>query len=427
MRERLTHRTRTFLQKFLFVFLGLGAVSEVAWGMFLDNRFLVPSLDRRFFLRPREETALEIQPFFLSADRSFDQYGHDAGLFEYGETRYGLRYLDNALVSAGTIPKSLVRSDWQSRFTNGPYGMEGIFDAHGVGFAFFAPVSEHCGFGIRTGLLKMNSGIHMVRDSEGFENIIAGAGDEYDLQELQQNVHEKLGIKSLISSEYSATDTECYLKLFSVHDYAYLCRLVDASLSLGFIAPTAKKRNIFNPASIPAGGDGHWGLFIEGDLDAVLKQDLRAGLILRAQQRLNNTRCERMPVGAEPPLFGALIGEATVKPGLTFVISPYFMFEHLRNGFGLALGYTLVKHLRDGWIDCRKNQDVVANLEPLCRDSSWTSERIYCGIFYDMDWASRDYRFTPIVSLNVDIPVAWVDGKKSAETYGVSVGIEMHF
>lgn len=427
MRERLTHRTRIFLKRFLLMSLWLGTFSEVAWGIFLDNRFLDPAFDRRFFLRPREETTVEFQPFVLTADHSFDQYGHDAGLFEYGNTRYGLRNLDNALVAAGTVPQSLVRSDWQGRLTNGPYGMEGTFDAHGIVVAFFAPLTEHFGVGIRTGFLKLNSCMHLFRDNAMFESIIAGAGDEYELQELQENIHNKLGVTSLASNVYSATDTECYLKLFSVHDYSYLCRLVDASLSLGFIAPTAKKRNILNPASISAGGDGHWGLFIEGDLDAVLRQDLRAGLILRAQQRLNNTRRERMPVGEEPPIFGALIGDATVKPGLTFVMSPYLMFEHLRNGLGISIGYTLVKHLRDGWIDCRKDQDIVANLAPVSAESPWTSERIYCGIFYDMDWASRYYRFSPIISLNVDVPVAWVDGKRSAETFGVSVGVEMHF
>lgn len=398
-----------------------------ACGMMFDNRFLGDTLGHRPYLAPDTVTSFQIQPFFLIADQAYDAHGRDVGLFGYGDVPYGIRDLDSALLTAETIDQSFVRSDWQSRLTHGPYLMDGQLDAYGLAFSFFHPVTDNIGFGFRTGALKLNSCFNLVRDAHNFEAIIAGPGDLADLQELQKNVHTALGIKGYTWNDFSMTDTEFYFRLFSVHDYAYLCRLVDAGLSLGVVAPTAKERVRCNPASISAGGDGHWGIYAEGNIDAILKQDLRASVLLRLQQRFRHTSNQRMPAGREPTLFGALEGPVEVKPGFTFLLSPYIVFERLREGFGIYLGYSLVKHLCDGFIDQRCDRQVPARLDVLRAESAWASERVHCGLFYDLDLGLREYRFTPIISLNVDVPVSWMIAERSAATYGVSLGVEMHF
>lgn len=402
------------------------AVNGVS-GMMFDNRFLGDTLGHRPYLAPDTETSFQVQPFFLTADHSYDSHGRDAGLFEYGDVPYGVRYLDSALLTAGEIDKSFVRSDWQSRLTRGPYAMEGLLDAYGVAFSFFRPFSENCGLGFRTGVLKLNSCFNLVRNVPDFEQVVFGPGDETDLQTLQKNIDDALGIKGYVWNDSSMTDTEVYFRLFSVHDYAYLCRLVDAGVSFGVVAPTAKKRSLCNPASISAGGNGHWAVYVEGNVDAILKQNVRASLLLRLQQRLRHTGDYRMPAGKEPTMFGAIVGPAEVKPGFTFLLSPYVVFERISGGFGIYLGYSLVKHLCDAWIDCRCDKSVQAKLDVLRTESPWASERVHCGLFYDLDLGLREYRYTPIISLNVDIPVSWMIAERSAATYGVSLGIEMHF
>ncbi len=414
---------RILWQIVLFVLFGAGS----ACGMMFDNRFLGDSLGHRPYLAPDTITSLQVQPFFLTADQAFNAYGQEAGLFAYGDVAYGIRNLDNALLKAGITDKSFVRSDWQSRLTRGPYFMGGVLDAYGVALSFFHPFTNNFGFGFRTAVLKLNTCFNLVRNVNDFEAVVFGPGDEFDLQLLQKNVHDALGIRGYTWNDYTMSDTELYFRIFSVHDYSYLCRLLDAGLSLGVVAPTAKKRVLWNPASISAGGDGHWGVYLEGNLDAILRQDLRASILVRLQQRLKSTSTQRMPAGDEPTMFGALIGPAEVKPGFTFLLSPYVVWERLREGFGLYLGYSLVKHLHDSWIDRRCDQQVPAELCVLQAESEWAAERVHCGIFYDLDLGSREYRYTPIISVNVDVPVSWMIAQRSAVTYGVSLGVEMHF
>lgn len=408
------------------VLIGIVGVSN-AYGMMFDNRFLGDTLGHRPYLAPDTVTSFQIQPFFLTADQAFDGHGQEVPLFGYGDVPYGVRNLDSALLTAGIVDQSFVRSDWQARLTRGPYLMNGLLDAYGVAFSFFHPFTDHMGFGFRTGVLKLNSCFNLVRDANNFESVVFGPGDLFDLQALQQNVHGALGIAGYVWNEYSMTDTELYFRLFSVHDYAYMCRLVDAGVSFGVVIPTAKKRVLSNPASIPAGGDGHWGIYAEGNVDAILKQDVRASVLLRLQQRFKSTDNQRMPAGSEPTMFGALVGQAEVKPGFTFLLSPYVVFERLREGFGIYLGYSLVKHLCDAWIDRRCDREVPARLGVLRAESEWAAERVHCGLFYDLDLGLREYRYTPIISLNVDVPVSWMIAERSAATYGVSLGIEMHF
>lgn len=423
MQERGAQRVRILWQMVLLTFFGVSS----AFGMVVDNRFFGDSFGRRPFMAPDTVTSLQVQPFFLTADQAFDRYGNEVGLFAYGNVPYGIRRLDTALLKAGTTQHSLVRSDWQGRLTNGPYIVGGVLDAYGAVISFFHPFTDNVGFGFRSAALKLNTCFKLVRDYKDFESVIAGVGDEFDLQTLQENVHDALGIRSMFASVYTLADTELYIRLFTVHDYEYLCRLIDAGLSLGVVAPTAKERCIANPASISAGGDGHWGLYLEGNLDAILKQDLRASILVRAQKRFKRTQDQRMPVEDEPTRFGALIGPAEVDPGFTLLVSPYVMFEHIRDGFGLYLGYSLVKHWCDTWTDMRSDKHVPALLNVLEAESVWASERVHCGIFYDLDLGSREYRFNPIISLNVDVPVAWTIAERSAATYGVSLGVEMHF
>ncbi|MCL5436577.1 MAG: hypothetical protein M1549_01710 [Candidatus Dependentiae bacterium] len=370
---------------------------------------------------------VQVQPLAMQADHSYNQYGTEEPLFEYGDVTYSARYLDKALLAAGTTRRSLLRSDWQSRLTRGPYIMGGTLSAYGAAVACYYPFANHVGVGIHTGAMKLMSAFHLARNIEGFEGAIFGPGDEYDLQVLQQQLHDALSINGYSSNRFTMFDTELYLHFFVVHDYQYLCRLVDAGLSLGVVAPTGKKRSPFDPASVPAGGDGRWGCYVEGNLDAILKQDLHAGLLVRVQKRLPNTSLQRMPVGDEPTMFGAIVGPARVNPGLTYIVSPYAMFEHLRDGFGLYLGYSITKHHQDYWTDERCDQSVPVKLNVLQEQSVWAAERVLVGIFYDLDLGSREYRFNPIISANLEIPVAWVMAERSAITYGLSLGVEMHF
>ncbi len=408
----------------LMVLLTNGTIVSMA-----DNRFLVPFLERKPFIAHHPNFLWSIQPFFMSADSAYDEHSDDKGLFDFGFQDYLLRYLDDALLTSKRTSTSLVKSDWRSVLTSGPYLMGGCLHGLGVAFNAFWPFCEHWGLGARTALMQIDTALETTIDYPMFESVIQGPGDvrERELTLLQEKIHQALGLVPPVWSSFSASDTEIYAKLYTVRDYEYKCQYVDAGIALGAVLPTAQSRDINNPASIPCGGDGLWGLFLETTIDATLKENWWLSLLLRFQQRFARTAIHRMPVGKEPVNYGALVGPARVNPGFTFIFSPYLMFENIRGGLGLRLGYTLVRHFCDSWTDCRPDRLIPANVEALNRESIWGIGHVHCGMFYDLCHGRRNHALMPIISLTVDIPVDWFVSERSMKTYGVSLAVESYF
>jgi len=397
----------------------------------VENRYLVPFLDRKPSIIDRSSACpsfiWSLQPFILTADQAYDALGEERGMFEYERPNYGIRYLDDALVLSGRTSAPLMRSDWRAVISEGPYHREGCLQGKGLALDLFVPYLTHCGFGARTAFIQLDTALELVRDVERFEGIIQGPGDERELQILQEQIHQKLGEPSACWSGFSPSDTEIYAKFFSIEDYSYKCRCIDAGLALGVVVPTSYRRDIDNPASIPCGGEGRWGMFAEANFDAILKQNLWFDFLVRVEKYFPKTAIDRMPVDKEPQRYGALVGPVRVNPGWTMVLSPYLMFEGLRAGLGARLGYTLVKHWCDSWSDCRQDKKVSAQLGEVCNGSGWGSERVSCGVFYDLSKGRRHHALMPVISLTVDIPVSWFAAERSMRTFGVSLAVESYF
>lgn len=423
-----SRRSYMYVRFAAFVFL---SVVSTSFPSFVDNRFLVPLLDRKPSIIDHSSVCpsciWSIQPFVLAADQAYDALGEERGLFEYESPTYGIRFLDDALVLSGRTQAPLMRSDWRAVISEGPYHQEGLLQGKGLALDLFVPYWAHCGIGARTAFLQIDTASELVRNVERFEGIIQGPGDERELQLLQQQIHQKLGMASNCWSGFSMSDTDVYAKFFSIEDYSYKCRCIDAGLTVGAVIPTAYHHEIDNPASIACGDEGRWGLFGEATLDVILKQNFWFNFLCRVQKRFSKTSIERMPVDKEPQRYGALVGPVKVSPGWTFVLSPYLMFEGLRAGLGARLGYTMVKHWCDSWVDCRVDKKVNVQLGSVKSGSGWGSERVSCGVFYDLSKGRRHHALMPIVSLTVDIPVSWFATERSLRTFGVSLAVESYF
>lgn len=423
MQNSVVRRIRTFS---LWLLSGFVVIVHYAYGM-EDNRYLGPIVEYQPFLVNRAACMFSIAPFYLTADRCFNTYGDEQSLFDFGEQAYGLRALDKALVAAGVTDQSLLRSDWQIALTTGPYTRGGKLQGEGVSLNVFYPFANHWAFGVRGAFMGITTVMELRRDTALFEGVVMGPGDDNELIQTQERILNALGMTSALWHEHTLTDTELYFQLFSMEDYAYRCRHLDASLALGVVAPTAVKKQWDNPASIPCGGNGHWGIYLEGCLDATLKQDFRGSLLFRIQKRLAKTEHRRIPVGKEPDDFGALMGPVRVDPGWTFVAEPYLIFEHLREGLGAWVGYTLVSHMADSYQDERCDTSVPAQFALMLNDSSWGTERMHVGIFYNLEDGRSHHAVEPLVYLTADIPVDWIVSRRSFKTYGISLGIESYF
>lgn len=396
----------------------------------VDNRFLDPALGRPLPLTTSSsDSYFQVQPFVLSAKRSISQYGQEVPLFDYSQN-YQLRAVDNASVEGGWIPESLIRTDWRGPLSVGPYHINGRMDGSGFAASGYVPFGRHAALGLRTEWLHVRSCSEPLRDSATFEPILEGPGDEYELHQIQAEIHEALGLEPGFWDGYGFGDTELYLRIFHADDYAYRCRYIDAGVAVGFVLPTAHARDFDNPVSIPFGGaDGirTAGIFVEANVDAILKYDLRAGLMARYQQRFSHTAVIRAPVATEPIRYGGVVGLTHIRPGPTLVLQPRLLVENIREGLGIHASYMLVAHMHDSFGDARENRSVPRNLFALCEDSRWATEHVTCGIFYDfrdqMCWVPG----APVLTLAVDVPVDWVAAKRSFKTYGVSVSLDAYF
>jgi len=75
----------------------------------------------------------------------------------------------------------------------------------------------------------------------------------------------------------------------------------------------------------------------------------------------------------------------------------------------------------------RQDKKVSAQLGEVCNGSGWGSERVSCGVFYDLSKGRRHHALMPVISLTVDIPVSWFATERSMRTFGVSLAVESYF
>ena len=253
-------------------------------------------------------------------------------------------------------------------------------------------------------------------------------GDQAYLFTVKQEMNQLLGLSPALYNHTGMGDTDLYFRVGSCWDYVLKCRSIHAAFKVGVLVPTATATPLTNPAAIPLGGEKHWGMYLGIENEVELKADLFLGWMFRASKRFKKTRCAHMPVLDEPSLYGAVTGPLQVDPGWTFVFNPYVTFEGLREGFGAKAQYTLVSHLRDQFCDLRSPEDrakVPTKLGPVHERSSWGSEYVTIGAFYD--FGKTCGCVYPKISAYWDIPVNWLVSKRASKTNSVSLMFELDF
>lgn len=395
---------------------------------FFDNRFLVPPLDQK--PRMAEHVGLHwyMQPYLLTANNGFNADGRseDVGLFNLGD-KYDLVELSKAVTASGRSKTAIMPIGLAGLLHQAPYKMNGRLEVQGVNFGAEAILTPYWAAGFRWSLIHAHSRMGLARDFKQIGNSAITGAQSRLLQELQQNAHDLLDIESLMWSNTAPGDLDVYVKLFQADDYRYRCRYFNAGVSAGILIPTAPERDLNFPSSISFGGDRHWGGYMEGSVEAILKHDLRAGMRLRMQKRFETTRTKRVPLKKETARFGSIVGQVQVDPGFTFAISPYLLFEGLRGGLGAQVGFTLVKHVKDKFGDERDNATPVINFVSLREQSGWATEHITAGFLYNFAYGDPYAKIRPVLSCTVDAPVNWIIAQRASKTYGLSCSLEIDF
>lgn len=388
-------------------------------GLFYDNRFFPLTL-YPYVTYYDQHAYAKVGPFITTSSSAFEREEREMPLFEifgkYDQKALALSMaqagLGNPFVEAGQEDFLFIRSTI-------PWKMDGRIQSQGLFFGSQYQFSDHLLVGFEWYFMRVNSSIDFFLE-ESRERA-------EELDRIRRDMNEVLGINGGHVDEAGMGDLDLYFRVGNDWDYTMKFRHIALGMRFGALVPAGKRRNPCNPASVPFGGNGHFGFYIMGDGEFELKEDWKAGFYIGLSKRIPKTQLQRMPVGKEPSIFGAVLGEVSVNPGVTFMFAPYFSVENLRQGFGARIQYTLAVHGDDEWGDRRSNPCPPVQLKRVVETSSWSGGHVTLTSFYDFGKMKVHHNADPVIFIAWDIPVNMFSTKDKVKTNKVQIGIEFNF
>ena len=400
-----------------YIVFFIGAfVSQTVVAMSFDNRF-IPLLQRpRLTVNgSRSEVAGEI--FVTTASNAFNELQQDIplaeifGKFDQAELAKGIAALGN--------PNPLP-SEFQI-MSKIPWEVSGKRQAQGVTFRWDQSIMEWLSTGISLYFMRVESRYLFKLDAVNTEpHISLKPGDAVLLDDSRRSMLQEIGICEGTVTQHGFGDIDWYVRFGNMWEYALRFRRIDAGARVGLLIPSGLCRKESEPASIPFGGNGHWGLY--GEIDALfeLKEDWKVGFLLRLNKRFSDTKDRRMPAAKEPSVFGAAVGQACVDPGVTAIFVPYFLFENLREGLSLGLNYNLAWHQQDSWSNL---SGCTVQLKDVETRSKWSSEYFTVTALYDFGKVKVKRELNPIFTFYWDVPSSLFLSSRVDRAHRVSLGL----
>ena len=341
----------------------------------------MPLMSRLWIAPDDGRSHLSTNLFAVTARTAYNKFGDEVPLPDlFGSFDLGI--LTKTMIQLG-CPDPL-KTEWQGATI--PWFTLGKFQGQGLDIEWQKALTERVSIGGSFMVMRLNSWYEFLLKDKDVSFLLQGKkalkhGDPEELEELRHCILQKLGIYGDHAHECGIGDIDLYMRFGNYWEYVLKFRSIQAGGRIGLLIPTGKRRNIHFPASIPFGGDRHWGIY--GAIDAIfeLKEDWKFGIYLRGSQRFSRIQCLRVPLCVEPDNFGALQAPIDVDPGATLVVSPFVAFENLRDGLGVRVFYTLTKHWHDDWNLWHSVHN--PKFEELCNRTSWGSDYFSANIFYD--------------------------------------------
>lgn len=360
----------------------------------------------------------DIKGFALHSSEASSGTDGDIGLFTiWGD--YDLNKVAQALESAGFA--NPLKTEWRGQRI--PFVMMGTQQGGGIRWSFIKDITPHFSVGMYGQLLKTQTRLALVFDQAHASIAADTAESRFELEQALLQANKELGLTHTWWNETSIGDIDLFLRFGNHWEYPRKFKAIDFYVRLGALAPFAARQNFCNPASVPIAGNGHIGIYGEIDVEFELKDDLKVGGQFYIIQRFARTGIFRIAHEDEPLNYGVIVGKFQVDPCMTFAANPYVLWQDMRDGFGLGLGYTVVTHPGDFWYDLRTDQTITARLDKARRLSSWTAEYLSVYLMYDFARAVTAYRFAPCVQAVIDAPVHFFGAQNVSQTVRVSLGL----
>lgn len=407
---------KLFLYKLIVLFLFMSSVNA----MVFDSRF-IPLLWHPRVVPDDTKSTLSFELMAGMGNKALSDAEVEMGIPEL----YGL-------FDEGTLGQALTLTGKQNPlppFLQGfrlPWHMEGKIQMQGISFYWYQEIVNWFAVGASWLAMRVNSyqNFFLLNNDISFP-LTPSLSNELD--DTRRIMFEEIGCTQNEVSQIGFGDIEMFLRFGNSWDYALKCRRIRAGLRFGGLFPTGEQTVLNAPASIPFGGNGHWGWYLAADGLFEVKEDIKVGILFQLIKRIPNTKIRRMPVLGEPSIFGAVVGLARVNPGVTLVFSPYFILENVRKGLGIGLQYTLTQHQEDSWRDMRVDKTIPVKLRKVSELSEWGSDYFTVRVLYDFGKEKVVRSFEPIFSLFWDIPASLFIGHNVPKTHTLSLGLEFSY
>lgn len=399
----------------------LFAVSSVK-SMDYDSSKFFPLFQKPFVTTPCVYGHGQVQPFFMRADDAQGDVEKEPIPDLFGT--YDLVCIINALLKSGKLNENPLRSDLQG-LPSIPFRREGRIDAQGMAFFYQWPIACNWYLGTSFLFMHVNSRVEFCLDSSVID---LAPGDRSYLFKLKEQLNKDLDLLPPLYSRTVFGDVVFFLKYSCFMPYTFKFRSINFIPEVGIYIPTSPRSLLNNPASIPVGGERRWGAYFGFENQYEVREDWFAKIMFRAIKRFKSDEEERLPIDFEPINYGALKSVTGINPGWTFVFAPSVFLKGIREGLGISVLYTLVSHLQDRVTSCTPCEKLPfeglqPNIKEFERRSSWGSEYVSIGLFYDLA-KERDCCRYPTVSVYWDIPVDWLISERSARTHSISLLVD---
>ena len=410
-----------------------------AMGMIFDNRYM-PLIQKPYFYIVDYPYHCEFDLFFATAKEAFLTDG-DEGPMPAIFGPFDQAVMAKNFVAIGK-PNPLPE-DFQDASTI-PWRVNSKFQTEGFHFRGLFGITKHWGIGFDWAVMRINSSFIYTLNASG-ANVSITTEDAPILDESRRQMFTEAGLSCGHSSQMGMGDLDLYMRFDWSCCYACKMRTINLGLRLGGLLPVGESRNINNPASIPFGGNGFWGVYISPDGEFELREDWKLGFLGRVSKRFGRRRPVRLLAGLQEAqfadgeirqvfvpqsmLFGVERGTAYINPGVTAAFYPYFRIEGMREGLGMEVQYTIIAHMKDEWSKASPEGDVEfpVNLVSPMEESKWVMEDISFNIFYDFGKVQSCHSYKPIVEFKWDIPVAFIAAHGVPKTHKVALGMEIDF
>jgi len=368
----------------------------------------------------------DVEGFALHSSEATSATDGDIGLFELGG-RYDLNKVAQALESIGR-PNPL-KAEWRGQSI--PFRLFGKLQGGGIRvlllkdfypLAYYYPAS-YFSVGTYFQLLKTQTRLAFIFDQSNASIVVDSPETRFELEQALIQANKELCLCDTWWNQTSFGDLDIFIRFGNHWEYPRKFKAIDFDVRLGVLAPFGHIQDINNPASVPIAGNGHIGVYGQVDVEFELKDDLKVGAQIYLIQRFPRRGIFRAPHKDEPVNFGVIVDEFQVDPRMTFVANPYVLWQDLRDGFGLGLGYTFATHPGDIWSYVVQRPQVAARLDRVRRLSSWSSEYLSVYLMYDFARAVKAYSFAPCVRFIIDAPIHLLGARDVSQTIRVSMGL----